>query len=315
MKIKRELFKIIFFIILININSNVFAITKNTIIANVDNQIVSSYELKNKVKTILFLANQIVDQTNVNLVKQKALQQLIDYKLKKDQVLKFGIQLNNTAQVDNHIKKISSKYQTDIVGMKKIFQANGLDFEIYLDETKTEFSWQKMIYDKYRNKIFLDEEEIQIELNNFLKNQSDLQEYKLGEIELPLKNNPEDKKTIIEVNNEINKIGFKNAAIKYSISTSSSNGGDIGWINSKSLSENILSRISKMNIGDISQPIIQTNTIIILKLLDQKKIDINEKNLNELREKIVKSKQNQLLSLYSNNHLSKLKNNALIEIK
>ena len=108
MKIKRELFKIIFFIILININSNVFAITKNTIIANVDNQIVSSYELKNKVKTILFLANQIVDQTNVNLVKQKALQQLIDYKLKKDQVLKFGIQLNNTAQVDNHIKKISS---------------------------------------------------------------------------------------------------------------------------------------------------------------------------------------------------------------
>ncbi len=315
MKIKRELFKIIFFIILININSNVFAITKNTIIANVDNQIVSSYELKNKVKTILFLANQIVDQENVNLVKQKALQQLIDYKLKKDQVIKFGIQLNNTAQVDNHIKKISSKYQTDIAGMKKIFQTNGLDFEIYLDETKTEFSWQKMIYEKYRNKIFLDEEEIQIELNNFLKNQSDLQEYKLGEIELPLKNNPEDKKTIIEVNNEINKIGFKNAAIKYSISTSSSNGGDIGWINSKSLSENILSRISKMNIGDISQPIIQTNTIIILKLLDQKKIDINEKNLNELREKIVKSKQNQLLSLYSNNHLSKLKNNVLIEIK
>ena len=73
--------------------------------------------------------------------------------------------------------------------------------------------------------------------------------------------------------------------------------------------------ISKMKVGEISQPIIQTNRIIILKLLDQKKIDISKVNINELREKIIKNKQNQLLNLYSNNHLSKLKNNALIEIK
>ena len=82
MKINRELLKIIFFIIFVNIKTDVFAITKNKIIASVDNQIVSSYELKNKVRTILFLANQSINQANINLVKQKALQQLIDYKLK-----------------------------------------------------------------------------------------------------------------------------------------------------------------------------------------------------------------------------------------
>ena len=73
--------------------------------------------------------------------------------------------------------------------------------------------------------------------------------------------------------------------------------------------------ISKMKVGETSQPIIQTDRIIILKLLDQKKIDISEVNVKELRKKIIRNKQNQLLSLYSNNHLSKLKNNALIEIK
>ena len=314
MKIKRELFKIIFFIILININSNVFAITKNTIIANVDNQIVSSYELKNKVKTILFLANQNINQKNVNLIKQKALQQLIDYKLKKNQVIKFQVQLNNV-QVSNHLNNLSSKYQTDVTGMKNIFKNNGLDFEIYLDEIQTEFNWQQLIFDRYKNKISLNEREIEIELNNFLENQEDLQEYKLAEIELPLKNNSGDKDTILEVNNEINKSGFDSAAIKYSISTSSSEGGDLGWINAKSLSKEILSIISKIKVGGISQPIIQRNRIIIIKLLDQKKIDISKVNINELREKIIKNKQNQLLNLYSNNHLSKLKNNALIEIK
>jgi len=315
MKIKKKLFKIIFFIIVINIETNSFALTKNKIIANVDNRIISSYELKNKVKTILFLANQDVNQENINLIKQRALKQLIDYKLKKNQVIKFNIQGNNALQMNEYLENVSARYKTDINGMKIIFQNNSLDFKIYLDEIETEFNWQKLIFQKFQNKIVLDEKEIDIEINNILETQSGLQEYKLAEIELSLKNNPEDKSTILKVNNEIKKFGFEKTAIKYSVSTSSSNGGDIGWINSKSLSEKISSILNKMKVGEISQPIIQTDRIIILKLLDEKKINVDNKNLNKLREKIIKNKKNQLLKLYSNNHLSKIKNNALIEIK
>ncbi len=315
MRFKKELLKIILLIICLNININAVAETKNKIIASVDNQIVSSYELKNKVKTTLFLANQNFNQENVNLIKQKALQQLIDYKLKKDQVTNFGVQLNNNIQINNHLNNLSLKYDTDIEGMKNIFRVNGLDFEIYLDEVRTEFNWQKLIFDRYKNKILLNEQEIEAELSNVLKSQSDLQEYKLAEIELPLINSSDDKNTIKDVNNEITKVSFESAAIKYSISTSSSDGGDIGWINAKSLSNEMLSIISKMKVGEISQPVIRTNRIIILKLLDQKKININKIDLDELRKKIIKKKKNQLLNLYSNNHLSKLKNNALIEIK
>ena len=315
MRLKKELLKIILLIIFVNLKIDAVAITKNKIIASVDNQIVSSYELKNKIKTILFLANQNFNQENVNLLKQNALQQLIDYKLKKNQITIFEIQLNNDIQINNHLKNLALKYNTNIDGVKKIFRGNGLDFEIYLDEIRTELSWQKFIFDRYKNKIILNEQEIDVELSSYLKSQNDLQEYNLAEIELPLKNNSDDKNTIAEVKNEITRAGFESAAIKYSISTSASDGGDIGWINAKSLSSEMLSIISKMKVGEMSRPIVRTDRIIILKLLDQKKIDINKVDINDLRKKIIKNKKNQLLSLYSNNHLSKLKNNALIEIK
>ncbi len=315
MKIKKKLFKIIFFIIFISIESNSFASTKNKIIANIDSQIISSYELKNKVKTILFLANQDINQENINLIKQKALQELITYKLKKNEIIKYDIQANNSLQTNNYLNNLSSRYKTDINGIKRIFENNNIDFDIYLEEIETEFNWQKLIFKKFRNKIVLDENEIDSELKNILETQSALQEYKLAEIELSLKNNSEDKSTILKVNNEIREFGFEKTAIKYSVSTSSSNGGDIGWISSKSLSEKILSMLSKMKIGDISQPILQTDRAIILKLLDEKKLNIDNASLNELREKIIKDKKNQLLSLYSNNYLSKIKNNALIEMK
>jgi len=315
MIIKKRFIKIFLLTLLINFYNDSYAITTNKIIVSVENQIVSSYELKNKIKTILFLSNQNFNQKNIDLFKQQALQQLIDYKLKKSEVLKFNIQVDNNEQINNYLKNISAKYQTDKEGMKIIFKNNSLDFKLYLNEIKTEFDWQKLIYRKFGNKLALDEKEINNELNNLIKLQKNFQEYKLAEIEIPLKNNLEDKETILLVNNQIKEIGFEKAALKYSVSTSAIEGGNLGWINSKSLSDEILNIIKTMSVGDLSKPIIRTNTATILKLLDKKSKNINEIDLDKLRNQIINSKKNELLSLYSNNYLSKIKNSALIELK
>ena len=188
MEIKKIL-KILFIIILLNIGTNSFASTKNKIIVSVENQIISSYELKNKIKTMLFLSNQNLSQKNIDFTKQIALQQLIDYKLKKNQITKFNIKSDNNIQINNHLESLSSKYKTNIDGMKKIFKNNNLDFELYVNEIETEFNWQKLIFRTFRDKITLDKNEIDNELNDLLETKSNLQEYELAEIEISLKNN------------------------------------------------------------------------------------------------------------------------------
>ena len=70
-----------------------------------------------------------------------------------------------------------------------------------------------------------------------------------------------------------------------------------------------------MKIGDVSKPILQSNTITFLKLLDKKTMDIDRANLDKIRENIINKKRNELLNLYSNNYLSKIKNNAFIQFK
>jgi len=315
MEIKKKLLKILFSVILLNIETNSFALTKNKIIVTVENQIVTSYELKNKIKTMLFLSNQNLNQENINFTKQQALKKLVNYKLKKNQIIQFNIQADNNVQINNHLSNLSSKYETDINGIKRIFKNNNLDFDLYLNEIKTEFNWQKLIFNKFKDQIILDKKEIDNELNNLIKTQSNLEEYQLAEIEISLKNNSEDENAILEVNNQINKIGFEKTAIKYSVSTSSLDGGNIGWVSSKSLSKKILTILDKMKIGDLSKPIIQGNTATIIKLLDKKNLNLNNINLDELRKKIIKNKKNELLNLYSNNYLSKIKNNSLIEMK
>ena len=65
-----------------------------------------------------------------------------------------------------------------------------------------------------------------------------------------------------------------------------------------------------MNIGDVSKPIIQGNVVTFLKLTNSRKTDVKEMNLNLIKERIITKKKNDLLNLFSNNHLSKLKNNS-----
>ncbi len=303
---------LVMFLILLP-NSITLANLQNKIIANVGEQIVTSHELKNKIITNLILNNQEINQSNVNSNKQSALRSLVNYKLKKNEVNKKNISTNIQA-VNDHLKKVSSRYNTDSEGLKKIFLTNNLNYDLYIDEIKTEFAWQKLIFQLYREKVFLDENQINEELNQFVKKQKNLVEYELAEIEiLNEKQNEENK--INDLKKEINLIGFENAAIKYSVSPSNMDGGKLGWISINSLSKNIADSLSRMKIGEISDPILKANSILFLKILNKRETNITKENVELMKNNIIVSKKNELLNLFSNSHLTKVKNNTFINIR
>ena len=68
--------------------SNLLSI-ENKIIAKVNNEIITSYELKNKIKTTLILSNEIINQDNIDRTKKLILKSLIDLKVKKDELKKY----------------------------------------------------------------------------------------------------------------------------------------------------------------------------------------------------------------------------------
>ena len=84
-------------------------------------------------------------------------------------------------------------------------------------------------------------------------------------------------------------------------------------MSSKSLSKNILSALKNLNIGDVSKPIIISNTVLFLKIKDIRNVGFNKENIENIKTRILNTKKNQMFNLYSNSHLSKLKNLSSIE--
>ena len=101
-----------------------------------------------------------------------------------------------------------------------------------------------------------------------------------------------------------------------STSSSAINGGDLGWISAPSLSKKFLDAVQNLEVGEISKPIFEANRFLLFKLED-KRVDLKTSNLDKesLEKSLINKKRNELLNLYSSNHLSKKRNLTLIEFK
>ena len=235
-----------------------------------ENEIITNFEIKNKILSTLILSKQEINQQSINKLKKQALETLIQQKLKEIELKKYQIKSDNS-QINSYINKLSSN---DLLGLQNRFKDHNLDFQLFFKEIETQLNWQKLIYKIYANKIEIDEKSIEDEFKEIIKNQKqDIIEFKISEIEILNERNKElTQNKINEIKQLILDEGFETIAAKYSISSSSSNKGNIGWVNSDSLSKRIYNVIIKMNLGEVSEPIMNSDTILFLKIDDKRLI-------------------------------------------
>ena len=300
-------------LILINFfnNEQLSAKLENNIVLKVENEIVTKYEIKNKILSSLILSGQEINQKNINKYKKSTLDNLIQIKLMKIELSKYDLK-DSPDKLDSYLRSLSSN-NVDL--LKKKFLDNKLDYDLFLDEIKIKLKWQDLIYLIYSKKIELDERSIDIELQEIIQNRSEIDQYKLSEIEILLTGDETDSENIKNISDQIKLEGFEAVAVKFSISESSNNKGELGWINGNVLSKQIYGIVSNMKLGEVSKPIIQQNSIIFLKLNDKRSAKLKELDKMKLRKDLIVQKKNELFNLYSRSHLSKLKNTSLIEYR
>jgi peptidyl-prolyl cis-trans isomerase SurA len=310
---KKNLLLILILFFYFNSTKILYSAIENKIVVRVQNKVITSFDVKNKILSSLILTNQEINQKNIDNMKSQTLNILISNKLKEIELEYRGIKDEiNDSRLKNYLDSISSN---DLDGLKKKFKYNNIDYELFVNEIKTDLKWQGFIYKVYSNKILIDENSIDEEVQNIMNSSSVLKEFNLSEIEILRNNNKKEKSLVEDLLKKISENGFEEIAFQYSISTSSTNKGKLGWINSKSLSKQIFNVVEKMSPGDVSTPIITANSILILKLNEVKSVKSDQVNVINLKKNLINKKKNEMFKLYSNSLLSKLRNNSLIRYK
>ncbi len=297
---------IIFFSSLINYPIHSY---ENKILLKINNEIITTVDILNEINYLKSINKNINNLDNEKIF-EIARNSLIKDKVKEINLKKIvqKIEINNEDFNRILISTYSKSGYTNVDELLAYVKSFDIETDFIRNKLTINAIWNQFIYDKYSKKIKINLDKLKEEI---LKNENQT-EYLLSEIVFDLKENQtlDEKFKIIE--DAIEKNGFENSALIYSISETSRVGGNIGWISENSVNKKILKKISKIGINKYTNPIIIPGGYLILKLKEKK---ISKRNLNVDKElsKIVRIKTNEQLNQFSNLFLNKLKKDITID--
>ena len=305
---KSKIINFIFIFFFLFQTSKVYSNINNSIIISVGNLPITYLDLVKEMKLVSILSNNKIDDSNKEQIKNIAIQSLIKRKIKEIEVTKYNVKNYSKNDLENLISKTAAAIGTDKNGLKKLMERSKVDFERIKKKFEIDLKWNTLIFDLYKNKVSLNMSEIEDKINSEMEDLKPNRDLLLSEIEINL---PKDevRVTINKIMDNIKKEGFENTAKKFSISESATYGGNIGWINEKNLSKKIYENIKNLKVEGIGKPIFTESTIVIIKKNGEK---VYEKNIKDIKDKIVRMEKEKKLQMFSNAHYSKLERTTQI---
>ena len=301
--------KILFLVILIFLPIGHLYASEVKIITKINNEIITNIDIEKEYQYLIALNKSMQDIEKDKIINY-AKQSIIKEKIKKIELQKFYILNQKNEMIDVMIEGIYQNLDFNSTNEFKDYLKNrNLNFDEIYKKIEIETLWNQMIYEKYNNKVIINEESLKKEI---LKNPKEVESYYLYELVYDYKNKDEVIKKYKQIVDSINLIGFKETVLKFSISQSTTNFGLLGWINKNALSDKIQKEITKLSKGEITKPIIIPSGILLLKLED-KKIENLDINIDMALKEIIKFETNNQLNNYSLIHFNKIKSKLIID--
>ena len=306
-----RLFKFSFILIYIVFFSSLSnAEIKNEIIATVGYKAVTTLDLIDEVKMLLIINKQAYTDDRKNELRSVAMKSIVRRYTQEIEIENYNYDYFNEKDIEKEIQKICVLLNITKENLKLIFEKSNVNFSKLVEKIKVDLKWNGLMFEIYKNRLTINMEEINEKLKS-IETEDTVNEYLLSELLLePLKKD-EIKKKIKEVKEKIQTEGFEKVAINYSISNTSLNGGDLGWVSSNILSQKFKELIERTNVGSITDPIFLQEGIMIVKVRD-KRIIKNEVDLEKIKNQLVSSEKTKKLNVFASSHYNNLKRTILI---
>jgi len=304
----KKIFCIILIILLCPLKANTEI--QDGLLFSVGNKAITKSDIVDEVKIILILNNKSYSDEIRDQLRHTAIQSIIKRSIKKIEVEKNDFLNFNQKDFNYEVESLAKRINVDVETLKNICASNGLDFSLVEDQIKVELLWNSLIFHLYRDRLTINVDEIDEQLQNYQTNK-EVVNYLISEIIInPVEKNEMNSK-IKELKDKIANEGFEKVAMNSSISETAIKGGDLGWVNENSISKKFRAKIINTPIGELSEPILLPEGILIFKVRDKQILET--KNVEELKQQLLSYEKTKMLNMYALTHYDKLRRSIQVK--
>ena len=307
--------KIFIFVAIINLlSSTLIAEDRYEIVVSIDNKVITNFDIQKEINYLLAL-NPSLNNLPKKQIYEIAKESLVREEIKEKEILKYyNINYKDpelSLLIENIYNRLNIANENEF---NKYLSNFDLSIEMISAKLAIEKAWNRLIFEKFNKFINLDELRLKKELEKNLSQPQTQNRYLISEILFQSKDDKEYQEILRNIKKTIEENSFETAASIYSISDSSKNGGEIGWVNKNEISDTIYNVLNKLSIGQFTQPIKIASGFLIIYLNDIKKEE-QEFNVDEKLKKMIISEKNRQFNEFSIIHFKKIEQQIFINEK
>ena len=267
--------------------------TCNRVVAVVNNEVITQYELDKRVREVTGFSPEALRAKapeRFSETRRQVLHLMIDEKIAEEKIKELNIQVTQK-QVDATIQRMQDNQRMSREELLAELQKEGLTYEKFEQKIRKDLERARLVEYEVKSKIIIRDEAVKEYYERNKKDFGSVEKIHLACIFLILKS-PSDPAETMEIQRKAEDIlsrlrageDFGEMAKKYSEGAAASSGGDLGVFHPDQLDPQLRKIIEALKVGSVSGLIPRQNGIQIFKVLERQEGEI--KPLDEVKDAI-----------------------------
>ncbi|MEL6686254.1 MAG: peptidylprolyl isomerase [Pseudomonadota bacterium] len=247
--------------------------TAHSIAAVVNDDIITSHDLRQRVLFILATTGAQRDEQTLVRIQRQALRNLIDEHLQMREAEKYELSIAD-AEVNQSVGQMIGRNGLDPQEVVQRLAAVGVSIETLRDQVRSEIAWQRITNGLFGQRIRISDTVIDETLDR-IKSTADEPSYRMAEIYIeatPEIGGPagalEGGRAMIAQLAE--GAPFTVLAQQFSSAPSAASGGDMGWVKAGDVRPEIAAIIPELDDGEVSEPVIVPGGVYVVAIIERR---------------------------------------------
>jgi peptidyl-prolyl cis-trans isomerase SurA len=243
------------------------------VIATVNDQVITSFDLRQRMLTIIAMSQVQPTEENIPAIQQQALNALIEERLQNEEIAKFKDLVISDAEVDEEIASMAQDAGTTPANYMSFLAQGGIRPQNMREQLRTELGWRALVGGRFNSRAKVSHAAVEQAMRQITETASKPQ-YLIGEIYIEAARVGGQQAAVSGADQLVQQMvqgaPFQAVARQFSAAPSAQRGGDAGWVVQGTVQPALQAALDQLQVGQLSRPIPVDGGVYIVYMRDKR---------------------------------------------